>query len=291
VIALAILALAGLVVVGFTDQPAVTAYQNDDDQPPSVEANPPPVPNPTSSAQAVQWVTRNPLYATELPVPVRCEVGRIDPRTASDGQLEGHLDAMLDCLLRAWQLPTEQAGFLAVRPRIHVYGERVTTRCGDKAINAVYCDADQQIYYSRFVTTSVDGLANNPWATEMVIAHEFGHAVQGRSGIFLATYGLEEQTEDIHARLLLNRRLENQADCFSGLFLRSVSRSIGLTQADVESLLDIYVRFGADALSGRPNIESNHGLSASRRYWGQLGLASSAVGKCNTYVAGAGLNR
>jgi uncharacterized protein len=136
----------------------------------------------------------------------------------------------------------------------------------------------------------VTGLADNRWATEMVIAHEFGHAVQGRMGIFLSTYR-QEGLDDVHAQLLLNRRLENQADCFSGLFLRSVSRSIGLRQDDVDSLLDIYVRLGSDALSGQPGIESNHGLSASRRYWGQMGLANSDVGRCNTYVAAALLNR
>jgi predicted metalloprotease len=291
VAALAVLALAALAVVGLTRRPTVAPYQNDDYQPPPVVANPPAVPNPTSVAQAEQWIKQNSIYATAMPAPVRCEVARINPRTATDAELQAHLDAMVSCLLRDWDQPATKAGFVLVRPGIHIYGDRITTKCGDKGINAMYCDADQQIYYSRLVTTSIKGLADNPWATETVIAHEFGHAIQARTGIFLATYGLEEQTDDTHAQLLLNRRLENQADCFSGLFLRSVSRSIGLQQSDLDALLDIYVQLGSDKLSGKPGIESNHGLSASRRYWGQMGLANSDVGRCNTYLAAASLNR
>jgi len=291
VIALATVALAGLVVVGLTYKPAVAPYQNEDYQPPPVVANPPPVPIPRTQAEAEQWIKQNPIYATRIPAPVRCEVRRINARTASDAELEAHLNAMVGCLLRDWNLPATQAGFVLVRPAIHVYGDQVTTKCGNKGINAIYCDVDQNVYFSSKVTTTVAGLADNPWATEMVIAHEFGHAVQGRTGIFLSTYILEEGLDDVHAQLLLNRRLENQADCFSGLFLRSVSRSIGLRQDDVDSLLDIYVRLGSDSLSGQPGIESNHGLSASRRYWGQMGLANSDVGRCNTYVAAASLNR
>ena len=34
------------------------------------------------------------------------------------------------------------------------------------------------------------------------------------------------------------------------------------------------------ALEGRPT-----GLAGTRRYWGATGLTTSAIGKCNTYVA------
>jgi predicted metalloprotease len=87
------------------------------------------------------------------------------------------------------------------------------------------------------------------------------------------------------------RRLETQADCFSGMFIRSVSESMGVQQQDVDGLLQIYVAIGDDELSGQPNIVGNHGLGRSRRYWGQMGLANSEVGKCNTFVAPSNLVR
>ena len=57
------------------------------------------------------------------------------------------------CLIRAWYLPTQQAGFILVRPTVTIYGEEVQTRCGETGINAMYCGADQQVYYSRLIAT------------------------------------------------------------------------------------------------------------------------------------------
>ena len=42
---------------------------------------------------------------------------------------------------------------------------------------------------------------------------------------------------------------------------------------------------GDDTLSGKPTIQGDHGLARSRLYWGQEGLANTAVSACNTFVA------
>jgi predicted metalloprotease len=48
---------------------------------------------------------------------------------------------------------------------------------------------------------------------------------------------------------------------------------------------------GDDTLSGKPNIEGNHGLGRNRQYWGNTGLGTSAIGSCNTFTAKASLVR
>ncbi len=154
----------------------------------------------------------------------------------------------------------------------------------------MYCGADQQVYYSRLIATRAPILEQNPWAADIIIAHEFGHAVQGRTGILGGDLVLENSEVDKHEQLLLSRRVETQADCFSGLFARSVSRSIGLKDSDTDLILDSYYQFGADVLRKQPNIESDHGLGATRRYWGQLGLANDAVTRCNTFSADKSLS-
>ena len=70
------------------------------------------------------------------------------------------------------------------------------------------------------------------------------------------------------------RRLETQADCFSAAFLRSVSRSLGIQQADIDGILESYAAVGDDTLSHDPNVVGDHGLARSRRYWGNLGLGT-----------------
>jgi hypothetical protein len=127
-------------------------------------------------------------------------------------------------------------------------------------------------------------IGNNKWTADIVMAHEFGHAVQGRTGILVSGYALGQESGDEGTTLQYMRRLETQADCFSGMFVHSVSLSLGVQQQDVEGILDIYNAIGDDNLSGEPNVVGNHGLGRSREYWGNMGLGSSDVGKCNTFV-------
>jgi predicted metalloprotease len=81
------------------------------------------------------------------------------------------------------------------------------------------------------------------------------------------------------------RRLETQADCFSGMFIRAVSQSIGEQPQDDAGIEEIYVAIGDDTLTNKPDIVGNHGLGRSRKYWGTTGLSTNAVGACNTFTA------
>jgi uncharacterized protein len=107
----------------------------------------------------------------------------------------------------------------------------------------------------------------------------------------ISANALGQESGDKNTELRYMRRLETQADCFSGMFIRSVSESMGVQQQDVDGILQIYVAIGDDELSGEPRIIGNHGLGRSRRYWGNMGLANSEVGKCNTFVAPPNLVR
>ena len=60
----------------------------------------------------------------------------------------------------------------------------------------MYCGADQQVYYSRLIASRAPILAQNPWAADLVIAHEFGHALQGRTGILGGDLLLENGAPD-----------------------------------------------------------------------------------------------
>jgi predicted metalloprotease len=82
-----------------------------------------------------------------------------------------------------------------------------------------------------------------------------------------------------------SRRGEQQADCLAGEFIRSVSKSAGLTQADLDNVVATARAVGDDTLSGKANIDGGHGLADNRQYWTQLGLASTSIGACNTFVA------
>jgi predicted metalloprotease len=205
--------------------------------------------------------------------------------------LETHLNDLMACLVRAWQPPVTAAGYQIVRPSVTIYGDSITTKCGKAdGGNAFYCPADQQVYYSRTLPQAVADLQGSKWGPDLVLAHEFGHAIQARTGILIAANGLEQQAGDKTPEgLQISRRIETQADCFSGLFLRSTSQSLGITQADVPAMEVIFVAIGDDSLSRNPDIESTHGRGSSRLYWARQGLGTSSVGKCDTFTAAADL--
>lgn len=283
----ALASLAAFAITGTTSAPSDTAYQNDDYRVPAPDKNPPPIPVPETYEEAEQIITDSPFYAQTAPAPVRCNAQPINVGTASDAQLKSHFEGMMECLVRVWQPPVTAARLLIVRPSVTIYGTKMTTRCGTSGVNAFYCAADQQIYYSNRLADAVPIVRQDKWAADVVIAHEFGHALQGRTGILISAKALGQDSGDEQTDLLYSRRLETQADCFSGMFMRSVSTSLGIKQADLEGIELTYKAVGDDTVSGDPSIQGNHGLARSRLYWGSAGLGTGAVGRCNTFTAPA----
>jgi uncharacterized protein len=291
IIILGLVTLVGLVITGLTAESSNVAYQNENYQVPPPDTNPPPIPIPETYEQAEQWITQSRFYSQTAPVPVRCNSQPINVTTASDAQLKAHFEGLVECLVRVWEPPVTNAGFIIVRPTVTIYGEELTTKCGKSGVNAFYCTADQQVYYSNLLPQALSAATRNKWTADVVMAHEFGHALQARTGILVSAHALGQNSGGEATALQYTRRLETQADCFSGMFIRAVSQSMGVQQQDLDGILAIYAAIGDDRLSGRPDIVGNHGLARSRQYWGTMGLSTSNVGECNTFVVPSRLVR
>ena len=291
---LALVVIAGLAVLGFigtglgsSSGTTDSAYQNDDYKVPPPDLSPPPLPVPDTYEQAEQVVTSSQFYGQTAPAPVRCDAKPINVGSASDSQLKQHLDASMECLVRVWEPPVTAAGFVIVRPSVTIYGSKTTTKCGSSGVNAFYCAADQQVYYSNQLDDELPIIAQDKWASDVVIAHEFGHALQARTGILISAKALGQNSNDEKTDLLYSRRLETQADCFSGMYIRSVSESLGITQGDLSGIEGTYKAVGDDSVTGDSTILGNHGLARSRVFWGDTGIGNGNVGACNTFTAPA----
>jgi hypothetical protein len=290
-IALTVIALVGLALANLTANDSNVAYQNEDYQVPPPDRSPPPIPVPTTYTEAEQWLTESRFYQQSVPVPVRCTSQPIDVASASDDQLASHFNGLMECLVRVWEPPVAAGGFTIVRPSVTIYGDQITTRCGTSEVNAFYCSADQQVYFSNLLPRAVPIVRTDKWAADVVMAHEFGHALQGRTGLLVSAHAFAQNADTKAQSNQILRRLETQADCFSGMFMRSVSRSLGVQQSDLAGIEDTYVAVGDDTLTGDTAVDGNHGLATTRRYWGTTGLGSSEVGACNTFTAPARLVR
>jgi predicted metalloprotease len=292
-IGIALLAVAGLVVAGIASQPVVVPFQNENYQVPPADLNPPDIPAPATLAEAGTWTTANAVYGQSAPAPVRCDLRPIDAATADDALLKSHFETLMACLVRVWQPPLTTAGFQIYRPTVTIYGDEVSTKCGAGKLphNAFYCGADQQVYWSRTLGGDLVPMSVDRWAGDEVLAHEFGHAIQGRTGILTAEYMIRKAAPTQSASLQSNRRLETQADCLAGIFIRSVSRALGYQQKDLAAIEKGFADGGDEHFLKDPNAEGTHGRSASRKYWGVTGLGTAAVGACNTFTAGPALVR
>ncbi|MCW5953516.1 MAG: neutral zinc metallopeptidase, partial [Propionibacteriaceae bacterium] len=258
---------------------------------PEPDLDPPTLPMPTTWDEVDGWMLNNPIYAESTVVPTNCTLGRIDVTTATPEAMQEHLNTLTGCLMMVWQEPMQRAGFIMPRPPITVYTAPITTACGQSSNqNASYCAGDQRMYYSYDIHEAFrrynPEVIDNAFLPDLVMGHEFGHAMQARSGILLAElYAEQYRAENESQELELSRRIEVQADCFAGIFLNSVAQASRMTEEDRAGILEMAKALGDDSLSGRPDIESGHGWGVNRQHWARTGLAANQVNVCNTFTA------
>lgn len=286
------LAMLGLVLYSLLSGPG---YQNDDYVPPP-PGNVKPFTEDVRESEIDTLLTSNPLYAQTLPVPVRCDLANPDMniQTASDAEVKAYIDDVMACTMRVWDPPVQGTQrFELVRPVVNVYQDSVTTPCGGgraSGPNASYCTANQQVYFSRSLAESHPNLAivDQPHVVDAIMAHEFGHALQARTLLLFLSAYKGQQAGDQQTALEFSRRIELQADCFTGQFVQSVRQSVGYSSTDLDRIQTAMRLIGDDELAGRPGdprVVGNHGQGASRAYWYQVGLTTTDIGRCNTFTA------
>jgi predicted metalloprotease len=283
------LLLAGVVVANLMSGGAqgTTPDPQETWTPPPPDMSPPPLPTPKTYSEATEWMQNNPFYRQSIAIPTNCsQLKPIDALTASESELNTHLQNLTSCLLQVWKAPVEAAGFEMPRPPATVYNQPIQTACGKlDSVNASYCGADQRIYYAKPLPKIFPrDLQGQKFLMEMVLGHEFGHAIQARTGISISSSAWEQRASTKAAANVFSRRLEVQADCFAGMWIHAVGESQGLTSSDLDGLRIIAYNLGDDVLSGRQNIDSGHGLGKTRQRWFETGLTGSPQTlQCNTY--------
>ena len=291
--------LGGMVVIALVNQanPASvsTDYKNEDWEVPPVTSQPPPLAKPENKAEMTTLTKDNPLYTMSLESPVRCDLELLPGREQDDQELQASLQTYVGCLTRVWGPTLKQAGYTAFQPKLTVYpeGETIATGCGNqKSHNAFYCTLDQQIYISQDVLDVLSADVSKARVVfNLIIAHEYGHVVQGQSGILLSGHMAVDNADDSE-KMEAKRRLETQADCFAGAALGSLEQGLKLTDTDRQDILAVTADVGDDRLNeranGDPDKVGDHGKSENRRLWAERGLNSGgSLGQCNTFNAPA----
>ncbi|MBB2743664.1 UNVERIFIED_ORG: hypothetical protein FHR35_003500 [Microbispora rosea subsp. rosea] len=217
-------------------------------------------------------LTRNPLYATGAFESSECaEPGR---RADDLDSYRAYLDDLLGCLDRTWSERFRQAGLRFSAPRVRYITKSVYTGCGQYVASyaaALYCPRNKTMW----IMLSKEELSD-PMGFELftIVTHEYGHYAQDRAGI-LAEF--ERQSHKLSGKRAydLNRRVELQAECFSGAFVRSVWPSLGRDRHDWDEQL--------------AEVEGDmwHGKTRNIRYWLKRGWSGGGPQVCDTFSAPA----
>ena len=136
--------------------------------------------------------------------------------------------------------------------------------------NAFYCFKTNFIVYDDASLMPQLARDFSPFATALVLAHEWGHAIQDRAGVDRA-----------NAPTII---LELQADCFAGSWVQRVANGdsrIKLAGGDLDQALAAYLEF-RDAVGSEPTDQEAHGDAFDRVNAFQTGFENGA-GACTSF--------
>lgn len=281
---IALVVFVVLLLFGGGDGPG---YEFEDyEAPPAQTSAPDEIWIPDSEEEALQLLQNNPAYAAVTPDNVNCEMAVIDPMPMTPEQLQDHFNNLSACLMRVWERPMTDAGVTIFRPHITVYTSDMTTACGTKPgdePNAFYCPADQMLYYNHILHShpATTDVGATPLGPETVMAHEFAHFLQGRTGVIGAYAYLRYYEESSEVQLEMSRRNELQADCWAGMWVRANTSAMDVSAAGVEGLSAM---FGGLGDGSNPQYR-DHGSGPNRQQWFLDGTGTNSVGSCNTWTA------
>jgi predicted metalloprotease len=225
-------------------------------------------------------LARNPIYRVGRLPASRCREPEQEPTTLANAR--AFYTELLDCLNKAWAPAIRKAGFTFTPPKLVVVkGQSPSSPCNVTDSTAYYCDND-----TIYIDASYD-LAD--WAKygddevlalmTVILGHEYGHHVQMLTGILKGVSQWDLHLNGVDLALQESRRLELQADCFSGVYLGADQDWFPVTgdyltdwQAVVRSFID---------------PKRDHGNNENAGNWSIAGYDAADPKACNTFTAAA----
>src|SRR5262245_59575523 len=166
-------------------------------------------------------------------------------------------------------------------PTLVMFARSVPTDgCGSATsdVGPFYCPADQKLYIdpSFYVLMEKRLHAPGDFAQAYVIAHEVGHHVQNLIG----SNRLQPRGETANQ---ISVRVELQADCFAGVWGRTASTALQITDEDLGEALTAAHAIGDDTLGHSDARQFTHGSSEQRKRWFRRGFESGDARQCDTF--------
>ncbi|MEU0566795.1 neutral zinc metallopeptidase [Nonomuraea sp. NPDC005983] len=257
--------------------------------PPSSEPTPTHSTEPRTTVTLNTSLKNNTLYRAGTLPRISCPAGNAN--VFSHSQLKALILKTGRCMDRAWGPIMQRQGIPFRPPSYAIAATRGRGACGDYPApgNMVpyYCPRNNTIYASTSAMARGNGNARGygqiiQWNGGIIsmMAHEYGHHVQNISGLMNSWWDQTSSSSSRSGKLALSRRLELQATCFGGMWMRSVAASYPVSAAERRQLFSFYGQVG-----DYPGWPRDHGTPVNNNRWFRQGWERNQAFQCNTWMA------
>ncbi len=215
--------------------------------------------------------------------------------TEADQQAAEFVSVTLADTEEVWaEVFARQVGTQYQPPKLVLFKGQTQSACGgaSAATGPFYCPPERKAFLDTefFVTMDQQLGAGGDFAAAYVVAHEIAHHVQNELGILAQANRIRSQVSQAESNAI-SVRIELQADCFSGIWARTVQEKFGsLDRGDIEEAVNAAKQIGDDTLQRNAGRRVNphtftHGTSEQRQRWFIRGLQSGDMSDCDTFSA------
>ena len=191
-----------------------------------------------------------------------------------------------------WTEQFQRLGLTYEPPKMVLYSGSTTSGCGtaQSSMGPFYCSADRALYIDLSFFSDMRRTlgADGDFAYAYVIAHEVGHHVQYLLGTLDEAHSQMSRMSEAEANRM-SVRLELQADYLAGVWAHHDNSMFGsIEPGDIDEALDAARKIGDDYLQQQARgyvvpETFNHGTSAQRHRWLNLGLRTGDLSEGNTF--------
>ncbi|MER1988134.1 MAG: neutral zinc metallopeptidase [Solibacillus isronensis] len=211
--------------------------------------------------------------------------------TAEEEELAEFVSVVLADTEDIWQQLFADNGLTYENPTLVLFTDSVSSGCGmqSAAVGPFYCPADYKLYIDLSFYKELKNRFDAPgdFAMAYVVAHEVGHHVQTLLGTSEQVHALNGKVSQAQYNEAV-KRLELQADYYSGVWAHHVQDKGYLEEGDFEEALTAANAIGDDTLQmeaqGYVVPESfTHGTSEQRMRWFKKGYNAGTLQGGDTF--------
>ncbi|SEH03213.1 hypothetical protein SAMN05444920_13417 [Nonomuraea solani] len=245
--------------------------------------------DPPAQVRVNTSLKNNTMYRAGALPRLNCRAGNAS--IFSHSQLKSLILKTGRCMDQGWRPILEKQGIEFSPPNYAIAAKRGRGACGDYPspgnIVPYYCPRNNTIYASTSAMARGNGNSRGygqiiSWHGGIIsmMAHEYGHHVQNITGLMDSWWRQTLDSSSQSGKLALSRRLELQATCFAGMWMRSVAASYPVNTSNRSRLFFFYSQVG-----DHPGYPRDHGTPVNNNRWFRQGWERSQSYQCNTWMA------